>query len=110
MFEQCDDNNTEADDGWSPTCQIEDEYECLNEEPYSYWYNPEWGDSVRTPDEEWDDGNDEENDGCTEWEIDRGYSCEGGGRNSNDQWEIKCGDGVILDKDLKFWDDNNTRR
>ena len=111
MFEQWDDGPRSGGDGWSSTCEIESGYSCVHEVGGSYCYIPNWGDTKKTPDEEWEDNNNVDDDGCTNCLINRGYSWEGGDRDSPDtSCEIRWGDGVMLEIDPKLWDDNNTIR
>ena len=109
-FEEWDDGNRSQNDGWDFSWKIEEDYKCDNTQDESFWYIPEWGNNERTPDEECDDNNMIEDDGWTNCTVDKGYFWEGGDYNSSDTWDILCGDGVILTKELGLCDDNNTDR
>ena len=85
--EEWDDGNQSDSDGCSQSCLIEDDYICTggdgeNKDTCTKWgsgtspnddkteWIAVWGDSRRHEDEEWDDGNEDNNDGCnSSWEI-----------------------------------------
>ena len=85
--EQCDDNNTIAGDGCSPTCQIEVGFVCQG----GSINTPDGcvatcGDGLRVGDEACDDGNTVSLDGCRGdcAAIEDGYTCAGGSSASAD--------------------------
>ena len=85
--EEWDDGNQSDSDGCSQSCLIEDDYICTggdgeNKDTCTKWGNGSspngdktecvavWGDGKRHEDEEWDDGNENDNDGCnSSWEM-----------------------------------------
>ena len=111
--EQCEDNNTNPDDGWSSVCQIEDGFACnienltISYDEWTYWNNsegmyqnylnnptqclPQWGDGKRSGDEVCDDGNTSPNDGCnSDWtQVEDSWVCFGGSITTQDSCSIK---------------------
>ena len=81
-----------------------------------------WGDEYKHDDEEWDDGNEDDSDGCSSsWEIENMWIWTGGDGDNQDicvewvdgespnsgknSWEVICGDG--LKHSTEEWEDNN---
>ena len=65
-----------------------------------------WGDGLRVGSEQWDDGNANPNDGCSNLcTIETGYVCQGGTNHSPDKWDIVWGDWIIISPET--WDDWN---
>jgi cysteine-rich repeat protein len=91
--EECDDGNTDNNDGWDENWQIESGYICTNGPSGSSWY-VSWGNNVIDGSETCDDGNRLDNDGCSSvCQIESGYKCTT--INNTSVWEFVCGDGYI---------------
>ena len=76
-FEQCDDGNSNVDDGCDAACTIEPGFACW--EPGMPCREIVCGDGLADwPDEQCDDGNDTPNDGCTDCTLDGGFGGSGG--------------------------------
>ena len=87
--EECDDSGTQRNDGCSPACIVEDNWECFGSPSEC---EPICGDGVLLT-EECDDGGNSSDDGCS-WlcEVEFGWICSG----SPSECEPICGDGVLL--------------
>ncbi|MEZ4293879.1 MAG: DUF4215 domain-containing protein [Polyangiaceae bacterium] len=98
--EECDDGNTDADDGCSATCTIEAGYDCQDEPSACASI---CGDGLIVGGEECDDLNATGGDGCSDvCAVEAGYQCLG---EPSACGEI-CGDGMIVG--VETCDDNNT--
>jgi fibro-slime domain-containing protein len=101
--EQCDDGNTQSNDGCSKICQIENNYECPK--PGEPCVNQAiCGNKGLTSDETCDDGNTIDGDGCSAdcKHVEPGWQCRVPGKRCTP----KCGDGVITGGEL--CDDGNS--
>jgi cysteine-rich repeat protein len=115
--EVCDDGNTADGDGWSSDCRtVELNYICVGgtttsidtwsecttgRKPNDKTTPDDWipicGDG-RKIDESWDDGDVENEDGCSEFCIpEENWICVGGDFNNPDEW-FKCNSGYINNK------------
>ena len=55
--------------------------------PYTLTINPSCGDGIKTPDEQWDDGNSVSGDGWSNsWKIEANWTWTGGSLTSKDTW------------------------
>lgn len=105
--EECDDGNTDNDDGCSDECVLEDGFECEIVEDASVCVPTICGDGVVNGDEECDDENVVTLDGCDLCAVEDGYECTGepsvclipacgdGVRNGDES----CDDGNLVDGD-----------
>ncbi|CAI2359147.1 unnamed protein product [Moneuplotes crassus] len=111
---ECDDGNTDENDGCSKSCTIEDDWVCkvdpiLNNKSYC---QPTCGSGTLEDPEECDDGNNSNGDGCeTNCTITNKYSCEEepgqpsyctpacGNSEINPEYDEKCDDGNNMDFD-----------
>ena len=93
--EECDDSNTDLNDGCSSACQVENGFSCAGGTPSSKDARVAACGDVKSATEECDDGNNNNDDGCKSCQIVRGWKC-----NSNTDGEVTsgcqttCGDGV----------------
>ena len=56
----------------------------------------------------WDDANVLSGDGCSkDWQIEVGWSCQGGNSAQKDSWHEIWGDGSRFNKNETYWDDGN---
>eukprot|EP00931_Biecheleriopsis_adriatica_P040733 TRINITY_DN23337_c0_g1_i1.p1 TRINITY_DN23337_c0_g1~~TRINITY_DN23337_c0_g1_i1.p1 ORF type:complete len:4853 (-),score=966.29 TRINITY_DN23337_c0_g1_i1:13-14571(-) len=100
--EECDDGNEISGDGCGPNCKFE-QFKGTACPPASDGLGgvcrATCGDGVRGPVEECDDGNSISGDGCSaSCQVERGFTCTGGGLMAFDTcWPI-CGDGLRLDR------------
>ena len=115
--EECDDGNTQSNDGWDYQWEPERNYIWLgggvssksiwtrcpdaetNNLEHTEW-GPVWGDGLKHDTEEWDDDNLSSTvDGCTsQWKINDGYVCYGGTVTKKDTW-IRWLDGSTPNSD-----------
>jgi len=107
---ECDDGNTNDNDGCSSTCTLETGYECFDGNPDPA--NPDvcreiCGDGLDYFNYWCDDGNLESGDGCDSLcMVERGWSCTGGDNLTPDTCTEICADGI----DLHYYecDDGNS--
>ena len=66
------------------------------------------GNGIRNETEEWDDGNNDNKDGCnSECKLETGYIWKWGSYNQHDIWTENCGDGIKFNSKTIYWDDGN---
>ncbi|MCA9654647.1 MAG: DUF4215 domain-containing protein [Myxococcales bacterium] len=100
--ETCDDGNTDADDGCSATCTVEDGYACDDAEPSVC--GPVCGDGLIVDTEECDDANTDADDGCSDTcMVEDGFTCDD---LQPSTCEPVCGDGIVAG--MEECDDANT--
>jgi cysteine-rich repeat protein len=100
MGEDCDDGNTAAGDGCSPTCAPETGYSCTGSPSVC---TAGCGDGFLGGSEECDDGNAAAGDGCSiDCKVESGFSCKG----VPSKCATLCGDGVVAG--AEECDDQNT--
>eukprot|EP00928_Gymnodinium_smaydae_P058539 TRINITY_DN4173_c0_g3_i1.p1 TRINITY_DN4173_c0_g3~~TRINITY_DN4173_c0_g3_i1.p1 ORF type:complete len:4825 (-),score=897.58 TRINITY_DN4173_c0_g3_i1:121-14595(-) len=98
--EECDDGNTLAYDGCDVDCKIESGFTCtaeiVNGEAKADVCSPLCGDGNFTIGlEECDDGNREDDDGCSaECKVEKGYDCSANTPGNMSLCKPKCGDGI----------------
>ena len=100
LGEACDDGNIVDDDGCSPSCAVEEGWEC-----YGFPSNCQsfCGDGVVVGSEECDDGNTSNGDGCDEYcAVESGWTCTG----EPSLCSSVCGDGIVAEGE--GCDDGNT--
>jgi len=70
-----DDGNSDSGDGWSSSFEIEDKWECTDDDSHKSVWNLLCGNGKKDhSDEQWDDGNLEGEDGCDDnWIIEEGW-------------------------------------
>lgn len=101
-YEQCDDGNTNNNDGCSDQCKIEQGWNCGNRVLGQLSVCGEaCGNGIRTSKEMCDDGNTKNGDGCdSNCKIEIGYTCNPNNLNEKSVCNYKCGDGVIAARDV----------
>ena len=116
--EACDDGNTDDGDGCSSTCSIEAGFTCSGESACSLYVcswitgNEVCGDGYILGAERddvnfCDDGNTDDNDGCSSTcSVECGYSCSGGTASTADTCGTTCGDSIKTGAEA--CDDGNT--
>ena len=98
--ESCDDGNTDAGDGCSVACAVEDGWSC-EDEPSDC--AEVCGDGVITDSEACDDGNTDDGDGCSaSCAVEEGWECE----DEPSDCGTVCGDGILAG--AEECDDGNT--
>lgn len=103
--DECDDKNTDSNDGCSSTCKVEDGYVCtVPGTPCAKLGG--CGDGILQKDEECDDKNTVDADGCTKCKVDSGWICP---IPSTACVAKECGDGILAgDEECDDKDKNNT--
>ena len=112
--EQCDDGNIADEDGCSSACAIEDGWKCEEAgQPCTKDDAPqdaECGDGIISGEEQCDDGNTEDEDGCSSsCTVEDGWKCEEAGQpctKDDAPQDVVCGDGIIGGEEQ--CDDGNT--
>ena len=111
---ECDDGNTDDNDGCSSDCTVESGYECSNGDrgyEFSDSCNEICGDGIRiTSTIECDDGNTADGDGCdSSCYIEIGFTCYDGSADHEDICYEVCGDGLRFTSSsiTTFCDDAN---
>gem|GEM_PF-4985751 len=91
--EQCDDGNSENNDGCSSECKVDEGWQCKGEPSHCVKLN-KCGNGIIEDQEQCDDGNSENNDGCSsECKVDEGWQCKG--EPSHCVKLNQCGNGII---------------
>ena len=109
--EQWADKNIIDEDGCSSACKLETGYNCTGSSYYNkdIW-NEIWGDGIRFNSNitYWDYGNLINGDGCSStWTVEYKYICKGGSSYLMNTWKEICGDGIRLNSNTTYWDDEN---
>ena len=109
-----DDGNSQSGDGWDSGCQTETYWQCNS----GTGTTPDTctdicGDGKvvkRETTDYWDDGNTNDNDGCSSTcATESKWSCSGGTATGADTWGDLCGDGYVKTRDHStYCDDDNT--
>eukprot|EP00163_Fabomonas_tropica_P022558 TRINITY_DN3931_c0_g2_i1.p1 TRINITY_DN3931_c0_g2~~TRINITY_DN3931_c0_g2_i1.p1 ORF type:complete len:1617 (+),score=367.48 TRINITY_DN3931_c0_g2_i1:65-4915(+) len=97
--EECDDGNTNDNDGCSSTCKVDPQYVCGtpdNNRCATQVCVPRCGSGVKTGNEECDDSNTRSNDGCdSQCKVECGYKCTEASATSRSECTTTCGDGIV---------------
>ena len=96
-YEQCDDGKTQAGDGCSATCTLEDHYYCAND-ACTRVTRGTCGDGIVGGGEQCDDGNNKGADGCSPTcQIEAAFYCKNTAYNDrNSLCSTRCGDGLTM--------------
>ncbi len=106
--ETCDDGNAVSGDGCSATCQVEEGFDCRQQdaEGKSLCEPIKCGNKERDPGEECDDGNRDNGDGCSKLcFVEHGYICDNTEMPS--KCVISCGNGILEAISGEKCDDGN---
>ena len=106
-----DDGNQSDGDGWSSSCNIESGWNCLGGSNTAKDSCTEiWGDGVKynTISSYWDDHNNIDGDGWdSSWNVESGWSWNGGSSTNQDNCSEVWGDGKRFNTISTYWDDGN---
>ena len=99
----CDDSNTINGDGWSSSWSIEKGWKCSGGSTTTAdTWKEICGDGIRfnTNSTYWDDGNEEDIDGCnSSWMIEKNYKWYGGSSTQKDNWDEIINEGKLYHSD-----------
>ena len=90
--EECDDGNTvDLNDGWGNTCTIENKWSWRDDVLQKSIWQPMCGNGFNDhTDEQWDDGNYQSEDGCSDqWIVESSWECINNDNDTVDEWYMQ---------------------